>query len=82
MGKNIQNRESLEKADLENVPMQFLYESGEEVVMMNNNSLIKKLSKNDLGNSIQWMEEGESYEVLLFEGHHFLLSLIRLLKWK
>ena len=38
MGKNIQNRESLEKADLENIPMQFLYESGEEVVMMNNNS--------------------------------------------
>ena len=36
--KTYKTGESLEKADLENIPMQFLYESGEEVVMMNNNS--------------------------------------------
>ena len=74
--KTYKTGESLEKADLENIPMQFLYESGEEVVMMNNNSFDQEtFSKSDLGDSIQWMEEGESYEVLLFEGSPLSVEL-------
>ena len=74
--KTYKTGESLEKADLENIPMQFLYESGEEVVMMNNNSFDQEtFLKGDLGDSIQWMEEGESYEVLLFEGSPLSVEL-------
>ena len=74
--KTYKTGESLERADLENVPMQFLYESGEEIVMMNNNSFDQEsFSKRDLGDSIQWMEEGESYEVLLFEGSPLSVEL-------
>ena len=77
--KTYKTGESLERADLENIPMQFLYESGEEIVMMNNNSFDQEsFSKRDLGDSIQWMEEGESYEVLLFEGSHLSFELDRL----
>ena len=51
-------------------------ESGEEIVMMNNNSFDQEtFSKGDLGDSVQWMEEGQSYEVLLFKGSPLSVEL-------
>jgi len=79
-GKVIENSfrlsENIEEVRLENKDMQYLYASGDEIVLMDNDTYDQiNASKEMLGDQFKFLKEGNPVGVLFLEGNIVTLSL-------
>jgi len=79
-GKVVENSfrlsENIEEVRLENKNMQYLYASGDEIVLMDNDTYDQiNAPKEMLGDQFKFLKEGNPVGVLLLEGNIVTLSL-------
>ncbi len=66
--KTFKTGESVEKAEISSVEMQFLYRENEKVVLMNNQNYEQfECDLFKIERELFWMKEGENYEVVFWE---------------
>ena len=69
LDRTFKSGERIDKAQLEEVPMQYLYAEGDEYHFMNNNSYEQvALPKEQLGDAWQWVVENMDVTVLFHNG--------------
>lgn len=67
---------SVEDADVEKVKVQYLYKAGDNYSFMDGDTFeTLELSKNFLGEDVNFLKEGNSYQLLKFEGEAVSLEL-------
>lgn len=67
---------AVEEADVEKVKVQYLYKGGENYSFMDNVTFeTLDLSKNFLGDDVNFLKEGNTYQLLKFEGESVSLEL-------
>ena len=79
-GKVVENTfrlsENIEEVRLENREMQYLYNAGDDIVLMDNNTYEQiNVSKELLGNQIDFLKEGNPVNIQLLEGEIITVSL-------
>jgi elongation factor P len=74
--KRVHPEDKVELAYLETRPMQYLYQDGDEYVFMDNESYDQiHLSRDWVGEQMQYLKENETVKVTLFEGKPLSLEL-------
>ena len=72
--KTFKTGESVEKAEISNIEMQFLYKEGNKVILMNTNDYEQfECDVAKIKELLFWMKEGENYDVIFWEEN--LLSI-------
>lgn len=70
LDRTMKSGESIEQADVEEKPMQFIYPDGEDFVFMDGNSGEQiTVEGHKIGDNARWLSDGMSVQVTLLEGN-------------